>query len=192
FNADRPIRASGFEGNFHVAVTTRGVFIGTLYVAAAFLVLGLAAYYVFCRLPLAALDEAQRLLHVKQAELLAQKEQLETQNLRFDAALNNMSQGLCMFDGEHRLVVCNAPYTRMYALTPDLTQPGTPFARILQHRIGVGLHAGDGTDEYVRELRKTISDGRPAAKVRELNDGRVLAIKHQPMPDGGWVSTHED
>ena len=183
--ASMPVHSSQFEGRFHVAVSTRNVLVGAMQIAAVFLVLGLLAYFCFRRLPLAAIDNAAK-------ELRAKREQLETQNLRFDAALNNMSQGLCMFDGEHRLVVCNAPYTRMYALTPDLTQPGTPFARILQHRIVVGLHAGDGTDEYVRELRKTISDARPASKVRELNDGRVLAIKHQPMPDGGWVSTHED
>ena len=192
FSADRPIRASGFEGNFHVAVTTRGVFIGTLYVAAAFLVLGLAAYYVFCRLPLAALDEAQRLLHVKQAELLAQKEQLETQNLRFDAALNNMSQGLCMFDAEHKLVVCNAPYARMYGLAADLAKPGTPFAAILQHRVAKGLHAGQFPDEYTRNLRDTVVANRPATKIREFSDGRIIATKHQPMPGGGWIATHED
>jgi diguanylate cyclase (GGDEF)-like protein len=180
-----PVHSPQFEGRFHVAVTTRNVLVGAMQIAAVFLVLGLLAYFCFRRLPLAAIDNAAK-------ELRAQREQLETQNLRFDAALNNMSQGLCMFDGEQRLVVCNVPYERMYALTPELAQPGTPFGRILKHRIGVGLHAGDGTDEYVRELLKTISDGRPAAKVRELNDGRVLAIKHQPMPDGGWVSTHED
>jgi diguanylate cyclase (GGDEF)-like protein len=192
FKADRPIRASGFEGNFHVAVTTRGIFIGTLYVAAAFLVLGLAAYYAFRRLPLAALDEAQGLLHAKQAELLAQKEQLQTQNLRFDAALNNMSQGLCMFDAEQRLVVCNAPYARMYGLAPELTRPGTPFAEILAHRVANSPHAGQFPDEYACSVRDTVSENRPATRIREFSDGRIIATKHQPMPTGGWLATHED
>jgi diguanylate cyclase (GGDEF)-like protein len=192
FKADRPIRTSGFEGNFHVAVTTRGVFIGTVYVAAAFFILGLAAFYAFRRLPLAALDEAQHLLHAKRAELLAQKEQLETQNLRFDAALNNMSQGLCMFDDEQKLVVCNAPYARMYGLAPDFTKPGTPFAEILEHRITKGLHVGQFPDDYTRNVRDTILQNRPATKIRELRDGRVIATTHQPMPGGGWLSTHED
>ena len=98
----------------------------------ASLILGLAAYYGFRRLPLAGLDRAQQLLDAKQSELLSQKSQLEMQNLRFDAALNNMSQGLCMCDGEHKLVVCNAPYVRMYGLPPELVQPGTPFADIIQ------------------------------------------------------------
>jgi diguanylate cyclase (GGDEF)-like protein len=192
FKAHRPIKASGFEGNFHVAVTTRGIFIATFYVAAAFLLLGLAANYAFRRLPLAALDNAQRLLHAKQAELLTQKEQLQTQNLRFDAALNNMSQGLCMFDAGQRLVVCNVPYARMYGLAPELAMPGTRFADILQHRVSKGLHAGKFPDDYERSLRDTIVENRPATKIRELSDGRVIAIRHHPMPDGGWLATHED
>src|SRR5262249_28276797 len=85
--ASRPIRAPGFEGHFHIALSTAGVFLSTFYVTAAFLVLGLAAYYCFRRLPLAALDDAEHLLQAKQAELLMQKEQLEKQNLRFNAAL---------------------------------------------------------------------------------------------------------
>jgi diguanylate cyclase (GGDEF)-like protein len=183
--ASMPVRAQHFEGQFHVAVTTRNVFLGAINITAVFLVLGLIAYYCFRRLPLAALDHASRLLQAKQS-------QLETQNLRFDAALNNMSQGLCMFDGEHRLVVCNAPYTRMYGLTPELARPGTPFQWIVEHRVANGLHGGEAPNDYVREIGKTIADSRVATKVRELNDGRILAIKHQPMPGGGWVSTHED
>jgi diguanylate cyclase (GGDEF)-like protein len=190
--AHMPVRAQQFEGRFYVAVTTRDIFVRAFQVAAVFLLVGLIAYYCFRRLPLAAIDHASRLLQAKQAELIAQKSQLETQNLRFDAALNNMSQGLCMFDGAQKLVVCNAPYVRMYRLSPELAKPGTPFAQIVERRVANGLHVGEAPEEYVRELGKIIADSRPATKIRELNDGRVLAIKHQPMPDGGWVSTHED
>jgi diguanylate cyclase (GGDEF)-like protein len=186
------VRAPQFEGYFNVAVTTRNMFVGAMQISSIFLVLGLIAYVCFRRLPLAALDAATAQLQAKRAELMQQKSQLETQNLRFDAALNNMSQGLCMFDGEHNLVVCNTPYMRMYGLTPDLTKPGTPFKRIMERRVTNGLFAGDVGDTYTREIVKTIAESRAASKVRELNDGRVLAIKHQPMPDGGWVSTHED
>ena len=97
-------------GQFHVALSTRRVFVATFYVSLAFLLLGIAAYYCFRRLPLATLDDALQQLQSKQGELISQKQQVEVQNLRFDAALNNMSQGLCMFDGERRLVVSNARY----------------------------------------------------------------------------------
>lgn len=186
------INAAVFKGHFHVALSTRHVFLGTLYSALAFLLLGLAAYYCFRRLPLAALDRALQRLEAKQRELLEQRDELETQNLRFDAALNNMSQALCMFDGKHELVVCNDGYARMYGLPEELTKPGTPFLAILDRRIANGLHTGKTADEYARDVLEAIIDDRPITKVTELSDGRVVAIKQRRMPDGGWISTHED
>jgi len=190
--ASKPIRARSFVGNFHVAVTTRDVFVGTIYTAAGFLVLGLAAYYCFRRLPLAALDEAQHLLQCKQGELLSQKDQLETQNLRFEAALSNMSQGLCMFDARQRLVVCNSSYMQMYGLSPKLAVAGTTLTEILEHRVRNGVHGGKDPRDYVREALAVASDNRPGTRIVELNDRRAIAITHQPMADGGWLSTHED
>ncbi len=192
FKASRPIRAPGFEGRFHIAVSTREVFVGTIYVAVAFLILGLAAYYCFRRLPLAALDDAQQLLQDKQTELLAQKEQLEKQNLRFDAALKNMSQGLCMFDGEQRLVVCNARYMQLYELSPMLAVPGTTLRQILDHRIASGVFGGDDPEGYAQGVLAVVARNQPGTRMMELQDRRVVAVKHQPMPDGGWLSTHED
>jgi diguanylate cyclase (GGDEF)-like protein len=188
----KPIRASGFEGDFHIAVGTRDLFIGTFYVAIAFLILGLATYYCFRLLPLAALDVAQERLQDKQAELLAQKEQLEKQNLRFDAALNNMSQGLCLFDREQRLVVCNARYMQLYGLSPALGVPGTTLRQILDHRIANGAFGGDDPAAYVEGVLALVAQDRPSARMMEMHDRRVIAVKHQPMPDGGWLATHED
>ena len=139
-------------------VSTREVFVGTFYVAAGFLLLGLAAYYCFRRLPLAALDRAQQLLDVKQAELISQKQQLEMQNLRFDAALNNMSQGLCMFDGEQQAGgLQRALRADVRDCRPSWSQPGTPFADILKHRLATGLHVEQSPDDYVRDLQEIIA-----------------------------------
>jgi diguanylate cyclase (GGDEF)-like protein len=188
--AHMPVSAGGFTGHFHVAMSTRRVFLGTLYVGTAFLLLGFAAYYCFRRLPLASLDDALQQLESKQVELIAQKHQLEMQNFRFDAALNNMSQGLCMFDGERRLVVCNARYIAMYNLPPELTLPGTPLHLILENRFA--RSADRYPEDYRRDLASVIGDNRVATKIVELLDGRVFAICHQPMPGGGWIATHED
>src|SRR3569832_339004 len=59
------------------------------------------------------------------------KRELERQNIRLDAAVNNISQGLCMFDPKRRLVICNVPYARIYILTDELVMPGTPLDDIL-------------------------------------------------------------
>src|SRR5436309_2903882 len=70
-------------------------------------------------------------------------EQLRLQNLRFDAALANMGEGLCMFDGEKRLVVCNDRYAKLYQLPPELLQVGTPHGAIIAHRVAHGILKGE-------------------------------------------------
>ena len=69
-------------------------------------------------------------------------EHVQIQNIRFNAALNNMSQGLCMFDSDKRLVVCNERYARLYSLPPELLEAGTSHEAIIKHRIASGILAG--------------------------------------------------
>jgi diguanylate cyclase (GGDEF)-like protein len=186
------IKAEAFTGFFHVAVSSRDAIIGTFQVSLAFLGLGLAAYYCFQRVPLSALDAVLRRLKAQQLELVAQKNMAEAQNFRFDAALNNISQGLCMFDQNMDLVVCNAAYVKMYDLPHELTKPGTPFRAIMEHRIALGLHSGATADSFIREILNSIAEGRQVTKVREFNDGRTMIIKQHSVAHGAWISTHED
>lgn len=129
----------------------------------------------------------------KQAELGLRKrdQELTEQVERFNAALSNMSQGLCMFDKDKNLVVCNDRYIELYELTPELSQPGTPFRRIIEHRIERGIYCED-PEAYIVERLASVEEQTVSTKIQELTNGRVVAIVHQPMANGGWVATHED
>jgi methyl-accepting chemotaxis protein len=96
----------------------------------------------------------------------------------FRAALNNMTQGLCMFDSAARLVLCNQVYIDMYRLQPE-------------HRLAVGNFRGD-PDRYVAEILREAAEGRTETKTIELQDGRVIALVSRPMRSGGWLATHTD
>ena len=120
------------------------------------------------------------------------KRELERQNLRLDAAVNNISQGLCMFDAKGRLVICNAPYARIYNLPEELLKPGTPLEDILGHLFDQRHEAPAATATPIsRWRREMISRGEYGKNVHEFN-GRTILMQHHPMKDGGWVSTHED
>jgi diguanylate cyclase (GGDEF)-like protein len=121
-------------------------------------------------------------------QMLAQKAaELEAINTRFDAALNNMSQGLCMFDADQRIVVSNARYAEIYHLGGDQIGPGTSLAQILEYRREKGTYFADvAPDVYLSQNVKQLSE------IRELADGRVVAIARHMMQDGGWLTTHED
>src|SRR5262249_41599484 len=112
-------------------------------------------------------------------------------NLMLDTALNNMSQGLCMFDAEARLVVCNRRYVEMYGLSADVVKPGCHLRDLLQHRIDLGNFSGD-PDGYSADLQQSIARGQAIKTMLESKDGRVVAVVNQPMEGGGWVATHED
>jgi diguanylate cyclase (GGDEF)-like protein len=119
------------------------------------------------------------------------KRELERQNLRLDAAVNNISQGLCMYDPKGRLVICNEPYQRIYNLPPHLLRPGTQLDDILGYLFDGGMHAGANREEYISWRREVIARGEHAKNIHEL-DGRIIMMQHHPMKDGGWVTTHED
>jgi len=119
------------------------------------------------------------------------KRELERQNLRLNAVVNNISQGLCMYDAKGRLVVSNAPYARIYNLPEEMLKPGTLLEDILSFLFERGMEAGGDREAYIRWRREVISRGEYGKNIHEL-DGRTIMMQHHPMKDGGWVSTHED
>lgn len=132
--------------------------------------------------------EARARLHA----LGSSERELRRQNIRFEAAVNNMSQGLCMFDADRRLVICNAEYANIYRLPPDLVQPGTPLLAILDYRAEHGLPPGETREGYIARHVALVENHRPDIEVSETPDGRILSVQFHPMSDGGWVSTHQD
>lgn len=132
--------------------------------------------------------EAERAL----AALDLREAELSEQNRLFDAALSNMSQGLCMYDQDQKLLVCNGRYIEMYGLSPELAQPGTPFRRIVESRIEKGLFDGEDPVAYLDERLSAVREAVRHTRLHELSDGRVIAISHEPLEGGGWVATHDD
>jgi diguanylate cyclase (GGDEF)-like protein len=123
------------------------------------------------------------------------EEELRIQNQRFDMALDNMGEGLCMFDAEKRLVVCNDRYARMYGLPQELLKTGTPHAAIIKHRVLHGILKGENDDGAAEQKIAALAALPPdttSRRIDELADGRLICVTRQPMAGGGWVATHLD
>jgi diguanylate cyclase (GGDEF)-like protein len=110
---------------------------------------------------------------------------IEAEHNRFIAAISNMGQGLVMFDADEKLIVCNHRYAEMYKLPEDLTAPGTPRTDILKCRERMATDR-DGQSRFRDNALMEVN------REHAIRDGRVIAVVHRPMLDGGWVSTHED
>ncbi len=106
-------------------------------------------------------------------------------------AVNNMNQGLSMYDGAGRLVLCNIRYIEMSRLPRERFYLGMPFRDILMQRAQAGTFTGD-PDQYVADYLKRAADGRAETKTIDLEDGRTIALSFRPIAGGGWVSTHAD
>jgi PAS domain S-box-containing protein len=143
--------------------------------------------YVF--LPLAILLVAGILLATslvrRQTRSLSQKGNM------LEAALANISQGVCMFDASARITLVSQRYLQMYNLSSEVVKPGCTLRELLDHRSELGLLAADAAqhcDEILREVaqKKTIS--------RRIvdHDGRIVRAINHPIRGGGWVTTHED
>ena len=141
------------------------------------------------------LDQLNRgldqLVQERTAALRERETELQAQNLRFDAALENMPHGLCMFDRNECLIVCNERYGEMYGLTGEQTKRGVTLRSILEARVAAG-HSPEDANRYIEERLAEVRRNDPYYTENAMRDGRVLGVNHRPMHDGGWVATHQD
>jgi diguanylate cyclase (GGDEF)-like protein len=133
----------------------------------------------------------ERLVARRSAELQARERDLQAQNVRFDVAINNMTQGLLLFDAAERLIVCNRSYITMYGLSPEMVKPGISLRDLVSYRKEIGSFDGD-VDEYSGALTRSMLEGRTSHRQTETPDGRTILIVNKPVAGGGWLSTHED
>jgi methyl-accepting chemotaxis protein len=141
-------------------------------------------------LAIAIASVAAALLSVSLAAALMDG-RLRLQNLRLAAAVDHMSQGLGMFDPSGRLILVNQAYLGMYGLSAADAKPGCSLRDLFHERVRVGTFTGD-VERYIADVMDEIRSGKPIDKTLQMGDGRVFAISNRPMPDGGWVSTHQD
>ena len=141
--------------------------------------------------PAAVARVASELHEVVPRQSAAAIANLEAQTLRYQTAFDKISQGVCFFDRDERLILCNRRYMEIYRLTADQVPPGCTLREITERRAAVGT-CPIGADEYLAWRAIAISSRMPRDWTVALQDGRKIQVHHQPVPDGGWIATHED
>jgi diguanylate cyclase (GGDEF)-like protein/PAS domain S-box-containing protein len=118
------------------------------------------------------------------------RQRLGLQKQQLDTALNNMTQGLVLYDASARMILCNRRYIDMYGLSTDIVKPGCRFRDLIQHRQDTGSFDGDG-DEFCSTIMRNIAQGKVTHTTLE-SGGRSCLIVNKPLAQGGWVATIED
>ena len=119
------------------------------------------------------------------------------QDLRFnqrvlEAALENMSQGICVVDAELRVVAWNTPYARLFNYPPALLQVGRPVAELTRYNIAVGMLGAGEVERRVQRRLAHMHAGTRHLSERHFPDGTIVEIRGNPMPGGGFVATFTD
>jgi diguanylate cyclase (GGDEF)-like protein len=131
------------------------------------------------------IEASERRLATKNAELdLAQK--------RLEVTLANLSQGVCFFDDDDRLLVFNQRFCQVIGLPSELVRAGMSTAEIAELRIAAGTFWDASVEEYLAGLVARRRAGLPIDEISELQDGRTIAKHFEPLVDHGWVMTLED
>jgi diguanylate cyclase (GGDEF)-like protein len=121
------------------------------------------------------------------------EQELHRRNQLLDAALDHMAHGLCAYDEKLRVIVANRRYLEMYGLSEDEARPGTPLLALMKLSIAHGVHCPGATaEQMLLDFKERLIDNKEPVLRRVLADGRIIAVRHRPMADGGWVGTYED
>jgi diguanylate cyclase (GGDEF)-like protein/PAS domain S-box-containing protein len=110
---------------------------------------------------------------------------------RLDTAINNMAQGLVMYDRDGRIVLRNQRYLDMFNLSPEIVRPGMHFRDLMAYRKSIGSFKGD-VDAFCYNVMRHVDLNQVSHNVLESDDGSAVEIMIQPLNNGGWVATHED
>jgi diguanylate cyclase (GGDEF)-like protein len=111
---------------------------------------------------------------------------------RFEQAIATMPQGICLYDAQDRLQLVNEQFCHIYHQQMSTFRMGMRFYDILADSCARGNYPGRTVDDIYQERKAQIDRRRPDTFLQELGDGRLIAIYHQPLEDGGWVCTYED
>jgi diguanylate cyclase (GGDEF)-like protein len=117
--------------------------------------------------------------------------ELERDNVLLRGTLDNMIQGVLMFGADRKIIVCNRRYLQMYDLSEAIVRPGCSLRELLEYRKVSGSLALD-VDTYQQQIDVLLETGETSEMLVDAGDGRTIHVVTQPLPDGGWVTTHED
>ena len=148
--------------------------------------------YVADRDEIGSMARAIEVFRNNALQAAVQDAELRLANTRFEAALNNMLQGICMFDGAGRLDMFNLQFCTIYGLNPADVRLGMGLPELLALVADMGCYPGLDRGAFLKERMGFIGKRERGSLIDQIKDGRQISIVHRPMPSGGHVATFED
>jgi diguanylate cyclase (GGDEF)-like protein/PAS domain S-box-containing protein len=117
---------------------------------------------------------------------------IRVQNTRFTAALAHMTQALCMFDLDGRLIVANGRVAQMFGLDPETVNLGATLNSVLADAVTRATLQQDDSDLISVCIQCFRSGGKADVQIMDLADGRAITMTYAPVDGDSWLLTLED
>ena len=125
-------------------------------------------------------------------EIVHRQDLLKAENEKFNIAVGNIAQGICLFGSDRRIVFANRQFSELYGDEPGSAAPGALIDQIVQLRLDSGRIVSDRTATLLSAVKTEVHTKREASVQHQLRDGRVINVKLRKLDNGKIISTHED
>lgn len=107
-------------------------------------------------------------------------------------SLEHLPQGVVIIDAGLNLVAWNSRYVQLFRFPADLMQVGRPIADLLRHNARRGLLGPGPVEDAIERRLAYLRSGTPHLHESAKDDGTVLEIRGNPLPEGGFVTSYAD
>ncbi|MET7142825.1 PAS-domain containing protein [Xanthomonas sp. PPL139] len=107
-------------------------------------------------------------------------------------SLEHLPQGVVIIDAQLRLVAWNSRYLEIFRFPPELIRVGRPIEDVFRYNARRGLLGPGPVEAAIQRRLDHLRSGRPHMRESEKDDGTVLEIRGNPLPDGGFVTSYAD
>ncbi|ARJ67242.1 histidine kinase [Magnetospirillum sp. ME-1] len=140
----------------------------------------------------AAHGELETRVRERTADLDSSRRELSAKSRTLETILENISQGVSVYDDDLRLVACNRRFAELLRLPPEMTVPGTSLEDYLRLNARRGDYGPGDPEAQVAERMALARSFQPHRFQRQRTDGSALEVIGNPLPGGGFVATHTD
>ncbi|MBQ0132089.1 MAG: PAS-domain containing protein, partial [Comamonas sp.] len=167
-----------------------------LWLAGGFLLLFVRQRQRITRLRLRSRQELETVLKQHAQELRTAQDGIVQAAQQADTGLSrsleHLPQGVVIIDAQLNLVAWNSRYVQLFRYPAHLLRVGEPIEALLRYNARRGLLGSAPMEEAIQRLLEHLRSGKPHLHESAKDDGTVLEIRGNPLPDGGFVTSYAD
>jgi len=126
------------------------------------------------------------------SDLKRQEAEVAEKTSILEATLENMGEGISMFNADLKLIVHNKRFLEIWDYPPDRFPPGSELHEFFEFNAARGDYGNEHAEQEVQDRLELAKRFEPQILERTRPNGIVIEIHRVPFPGGGFVTTYTD